>query len=76
MTPIRKPYCAILLTVLGVRWEPDIAALEREIDQLVYKLGVYPAGLSAFFLAEGGSLTPATKTTGKPEEVAIVKETR
>ena len=50
-------------------------AMEREIDQLVYKLGVYPADLSAqrvesstFFLAEGGSLTQ--------EEIAIVEEER
>ncbi len=45
----------------------DTTALEREIDQLVYKLGVYPADLSAFSLAEGGSLTP--------EEIAIVEGT-
>ena len=41
-------------------------ALEREIDQLVYKLEVYPADLSAFSLAEGGKLTE--------EEIAIVEE--
>jgi hypothetical protein len=40
--------------------EADPTALEREIDRLVYELGVYPA--------RGGKLTP--------EKIAIVKGTQ
>ena len=58
--------------------EASIVTLEREIDQLVYKLGVYPADLSAFSLAVGGRLTPAyvpqnVTSAGREEEIAIVE---
>jgi hypothetical protein len=52
-------------------------ALVKEIDVLVCELGVYPADLSAFSLAEGGRLTPAyvpqnMTSAGREEEIAIV----
>ncbi|MBU1298241.1 MAG: hypothetical protein KKB77_03745 [Bacteroidetes bacterium] len=47
----------------------QISSLDRQIDQAVCELGVYPA----YSVTVGGRLTPARRLFGGEEEIKIVE---